>query len=135
MAMAAPLLLAACTDIWNAGDLAISVRDGAVEQGCQRETIELDDWYTEGSGGNVWHGSCGDTEGNEKSFGINVDAVWKPSKPATRAGASTAGSVSGRRGRRKPPGIVVPVCLSTAWFPCGAQVSGKRLSTGTPSFC
>lgn len=80
---AAPLVLAACTsaDIWNAGDLAVWVRERAVEQGCQRETIELDEWYTAESDGNVWRGTCRDTEGNKKPFGANVDAVWKPSKP------------------------------------------------------
>ena len=84
-AVAAHLFLAACTStsIWNAGDLAVWVRDRAVDQGCQRETIKLDDWYTAEAEGNVWHGICRDPKGNEKAFGVNVDPVWKPSKPAS----------------------------------------------------
>jgi hypothetical protein len=83
-ALAAPVLLAGCTgaDIWNAGDLAVWVRDRAVEQGCQGETIKLDEWYTAEAEGNVWHGTCRDAQGSTKSFGVNVDPVWKPSEPA-----------------------------------------------------
>lgn len=66
--------------IWNAGDLALWVRDRAVEEGCRRDTIELEDWYTETAGGNVWRGTCRDDQGNAKSFAINVDRVWTPSK-------------------------------------------------------
>ena len=69
-----------CGGIWNAGDLALWVRDRAVEEGCRRDTIELEEWYTETSGGNVWRGTCRDDQGNEKSFEINVDRVWTPSK-------------------------------------------------------
>jgi len=58
------------------------VRDRPVEQGCQRETIKLNEWYAEEAEGNVWHGTCRDAERNGMSLGINVDAVWKPSKPA-----------------------------------------------------
>lgn len=74
--------LIGCTNIWNAGDLALWVKDRAVEQGCQRETIVLDEWYTETDQGNVWRGTCRDARGNAKSFGIAVDSVWKPSQPA-----------------------------------------------------
>jgi hypothetical protein len=81
--MTLPLLMAACTNIWNSGDLAVWVRAQAVEQGCQRETIKLDEWYRAEAGGNVWHGACQDAAGNEQSFGINVDRVWKPSTSAT----------------------------------------------------
>jgi len=43
----------------------------------------LDEWYTETAEGNVWRGTCRDARGNPKSFGIDVDPVWKPSKSAT----------------------------------------------------
>lgn len=67
-------------DIWNAGDLAEWVRDRAVEQGCERESIELDDWYTTEAGKNNWHGSCTNRDGAERMrFAINVDSVWTPS--------------------------------------------------------
>ena len=75
------MLIPACSDIWNASDLAVWVQDRAVEQGCQRETIELEEWYTETAEGNVWRGTCEDAQGKTKSFGINVDPVWTPSKP------------------------------------------------------
>ena len=52
------LLVPGCTSIWNAGDLANWVRDQAVEQGCQRETIELEDWSAETAESNVWRGTC-----------------------------------------------------------------------------
>mgnify|MGYP001546943240 FL=1 len=74
------LLVSACASIWNAGDLADWVRDRAVEQGCKRESIELDDWYSETPEGNVWRGTCRDVQGTAMPFGINVDAVWTPSK-------------------------------------------------------
>jgi hypothetical protein len=51
------------------------VRDRAVEQGCQGETINLDEWYTAEAEGNVWHGTCRDAQGSTKSFGVNVDPV------------------------------------------------------------
>jgi hypothetical protein len=73
------VFLYGCASIWNAGDLAIWVKDRAVAQGCQRGTIELEEWYTETVEGNVWNGTCRETPGNTKSFGINVDSVWKPS--------------------------------------------------------
>jgi hypothetical protein len=82
--MLVPLLLCACSSIWNASDLAEWVRDRAVEQGCQRETIHLDEWYTETAEGNVWRGSCRDAQGNTKTFGIDVDPVWKPSQSTNR---------------------------------------------------
>lgn len=74
------LLLSGCTNIWNASDLAAWVQDRAVDQGCQRESIELDDWYTETAEGNVWRGTCRDSAGTSLPFGINVDSVWKPSQ-------------------------------------------------------
>ena len=80
--MAASLFLTACSGVWNAGDLAVWVRDRAVEQGCQRETIELEEWYTAEAGGNVWRGTCRDSRGTEQTFGITVDRVWTPSEPA-----------------------------------------------------
>ena len=61
------LLLSGCAGIWNASDLVVWVRDQAVDQGCRRETIELEDWYTETAEGNVWRGTY-------------VDSVWKPSQ-------------------------------------------------------
>jgi len=42
--------------VCNAADLAGWVRDRAVEQGCPRETIELEDWYTHAAEGNIWSG-------------------------------------------------------------------------------
>jgi len=81
-AVALPVwMLSACSDIWNAGDLAVWVQDRAVEQGCQRETIALEEWYSETTEGNVWRGTCRDTQGHRKSFAINVDPVWTPSEP------------------------------------------------------
>jgi hypothetical protein len=76
------LALSACANqgIWNAGDLADWVRDRAVDQGCQRDSIELESSYTETAAGNVWCGTCRDARGKTKSFGVNVDPVWKPSK-------------------------------------------------------
>ena len=76
------LLLSGCADIWNASDLALWVRDQAVDQGCQRDTIELEAWYTETPEGNVWRGICQDSAGHSRSFGINVDSVWTPSETA-----------------------------------------------------
>lgn len=77
-----PVILAtACTkDIWNASDLAQWVRDQAVEQGCERESIELEDWYTSEKGRNNWHGRCLKQGSDEQmDFSINVDSVWTPS--------------------------------------------------------
>jgi hypothetical protein len=81
-AIALPLLLTACSSIWNARDLAVWVRDRAAERGCQREMIELAEWYVEEAGRNIWHGTCRDARGNAQSFGINIDPVWKPSNSA-----------------------------------------------------
>lgn len=79
--LATVLILSGCaSSIWNAGDLAQWVRDQAVKQGCARETIVLEEWYTETEEGNVWHGTCSDSKGQERTFGINVDSVWKPSQ-------------------------------------------------------
>lgn len=77
---AVTLFMSGCSSIWNASDLIVWVQDRAVEQGCQRKTIELEEWYTKTTDGNVWRGTCRDTNGNAKSFGINVDPVWTPSK-------------------------------------------------------
>jgi hypothetical protein len=75
------LILSGCaSSIWNAGDLAHWVRDQAVKQGCERETIVLEEWYVQTDEGNVWRGTCNDTEDQERTFGINVDSVWKPSR-------------------------------------------------------
>ena len=65
--------------LWNAGDLAVWLNDRAAEQGCQRETIELEEYYTETTEGNVWRGTCREAQGKINSFEINVDRVWKPS--------------------------------------------------------
>lgn len=73
-------LLSGCPRIWNASDLVVWVQDQAVDRGCQRETIELEEWYTGTAEGNVWRGTCTDSTGSPKSFGINVDPVWKPSQ-------------------------------------------------------
>ena len=85
VAAAAAFLLviatAGCPRIWNAGDLAVWVEDQAVDQGCRRETIELEDWYTPTEQGNVWHGTCRTAGGEAKAFGIDVDPVWTPSAP------------------------------------------------------
>jgi hypothetical protein len=75
------LALAACgKDIWNAGDLAEWVHDRAVEGGCARESITLDEWTTETPDGNEWRGTCEDAaSGERRAFAIDVDPVWKPS--------------------------------------------------------
>ena len=76
----AVLATACMNDIWNASDLAEWVRDQAVEQGCERESIELEDWYTSENGRNNWHGQCLKQGGTEQmNFSINVDSVWTPS--------------------------------------------------------
>ena len=81
--LAAVLIMAlpACSnDIWNASDLANWVRDRAVEQGCERDSIELEDWYREEGGKNLWHGSCRKSGSDDRmQFAIDVDPVWKPS--------------------------------------------------------
>ncbi len=74
------LTLGGCTNIWNAGDLAVWVKDRATEQGCVRETITLEEWYVSTDEGNVWRGSCRDAQNKPKSFGINIDSVWTPSE-------------------------------------------------------
>jgi hypothetical protein len=66
--------------IWNASDLTDWVKDRATEQGCDRNTIVLKEWYEKGADGNEWHGNCVDSKtGKRKDFLINVDSVWKPS--------------------------------------------------------
>lgn len=79
----AAFVLTGCASIWNASDLAVWVKDRAVKEGCQRETIELEEWYSKTEDGNVWHGTCRDERNNPMSFGINVDSVWKPSEEST----------------------------------------------------
>lgn len=74
------LFLSGCPNIWNAGDLAVWVKDRAAEQGCVRETITLADWYVQTAEGSVWRGTCRDAQGVPKTFGINVDSVWTPSE-------------------------------------------------------
>lgn len=80
LGIAVILLLSGCSGIWNAGDLVEWVKDRAVDQGCRRDSIELDEWYTATAEGNRWCGTCRDAFGNIKSLGIDVDPVWKPSK-------------------------------------------------------
>ena len=77
------LFIPGCSGIWNASDLAGWVQGRAVEQVCQRETIELDEWYTETADGNAWRGTCRNSRGKAQSFGVNVDTVWTPSKSPT----------------------------------------------------
>jgi hypothetical protein len=74
-------VLGACTNgIWNAGDLAEWVRDRAVDEGCERQSIELKEWYDRDARGNTWHGSCVSAKTRERmAFAIDVDPVWKPS--------------------------------------------------------
>ena len=73
-------LLSGCgPGIWNAGDLADWVREQAEKQGCERDSIQLEDWYAEEGGSNVWRGRCTGPDGQPMSFGIDVDPVWKPS--------------------------------------------------------
>ncbi len=81
LAVAALLGVCGCqSSIWNASDLIEWVKDQAVKQGCDRQSIELEDWYREEAGVNNWHGSCSDVNtGASKTFAINVDSVWKPS--------------------------------------------------------
>jgi len=75
-----PLITACTNDIWNAGDLAEWVRDQAVVQGCERDSIELEDWYRSESGSNNWHGQCLKQDGaGQLDFAVNVDSVWTPS--------------------------------------------------------
>ena len=76
------LMTSGCSSIWNAGDLAVWVKDQAEEQGCVRETISLEEWYVPTDEGNVWRGTCRDAQDASKSFGINVDSVWTPSETA-----------------------------------------------------
>lgn len=67
-------------EIWNGGDLEKWVRGRAVAQGFQVESIELEEWYVQEGGRNVWHGKGIDGRtGRERSFAIAVDEVWTPS--------------------------------------------------------
>lgn len=84
LACLAVLACASCTksSIWNASDLAEWVKDQAASQGCNRESIQLEEWYRSEDGRNIWHGTCRDAEtGETKHFAIPVDRVWKPSSP------------------------------------------------------
>lgn len=75
------LLLTGCNQIWNAGDLEKWVEQQAVRQGCDPETVKLDEWYVETDQGNVWQGTCVNKEsGATMSLAINVDRVWTPSQ-------------------------------------------------------
>jgi hypothetical protein len=66
--------------IWNAGDLAQWVKDQAVEQGFQRDSVQLDEWYREDGGQNVWHGrGINSKTGKKSEFEVPVDRVWTPS--------------------------------------------------------
>ena len=66
--------------IWNASDLEIWVREQAVEEGYQKESIQLDDWYKKEDSRLVWHGEGIETaSGKKSSFGIRVDEIWTPS--------------------------------------------------------
>lgn len=81
----AVLTLGGCAGgIWNAGDLAVWVREQAVERhDCVASSIQLEEWYTAEETGNVWHGTCREAAtGETVGFGINVDSVWTPSEPA-----------------------------------------------------
>jgi hypothetical protein len=82
VAMLAFALCPSCarSSIWNAGDLAEWVKNQAVQQGCERESIKLEEWYRNEDGRNVWHGTCRDPKtGKTRSFAIPVDSVWKQS--------------------------------------------------------
>lgn len=73
-------LVGCSNQIWNASDLVVWVKDRAVEKGCERQSIELKEWYDSDKSGNTWHGSCVSTQtGKRMTFGIDVDPVWKPS--------------------------------------------------------
>ena len=75
------LIMSGCaSSIWNAGDLVRWVKDQAVEDGCKRDTIALEEWYTQTDKGNVWRGTCKGADGKKRTFAINVDSVWKPSE-------------------------------------------------------
>ncbi len=79
--IALTLLVQGCMpSIWNASDLADWVREQAVDQGCQSDTVELEEWYAETGTGNVWQGRCVDSSGETRAFAIPVDAVWTPSE-------------------------------------------------------
>lgn len=63
--------------IWDGGELREWVKVQAAEQGRDRSTIQLENWYRSESGGNVWHGTCTDSEtGKTRKFAIPVDSVW-----------------------------------------------------------
>ena len=76
------VLLTGCMNsmIWNSGDLEKWVKEQAVTQGVERESIKLEDWYVEENGQNVWKGTGTDAStGLRRQFSITVDKVWKPS--------------------------------------------------------
>ena len=47
-------------------------------QGCDSDSIELQDWYRETNNGNIWRGTCRHSAGETITFAINVDGVWSP---------------------------------------------------------
>jgi len=52
----------------------------AVEQGFQRDSVQLDEWYREDGGQNVWHGrGINSKTGKKSEFEVPVDRVWTPS--------------------------------------------------------
>jgi hypothetical protein len=72
------------SSIWNASDLTEWVKDQAAQQGCERDSIKLEEWYRSEGGKNVWHGTCRDRKtGQIRSFAIPVDSVWKQSGNTT----------------------------------------------------
>lgn len=80
------VLVAGCTQIWNASDLADWVRVQAESEGCDPQTIELADWYEARGGENVWPGACVNAQSGETmNFAIGIDAVWTPSAPPDEA--------------------------------------------------
>ena len=51
-----------------------------MKQGCDRTTIELEQWYRSDADGNAWHGRCDNQETRARmDCAIGVDGVGKPS--------------------------------------------------------
>ena len=99
------LLVAGCTQIWNAGDLVGWVEQQAVAAGCDTVTIALDDWYTTTEDGNVWMGTCVDaSSGDTVELAINVDSVWTPSQAASSDTTSSVTTSSRQRRSEGRPG-------------------------------
>lgn len=75
------ILLYGCGQVWNGADLQAWVVQRALEQGCNSETLLLDEWYTQESEKLIWYGQCtNDKTGEEVKLAIPVDSVWSPSK-------------------------------------------------------